>query len=256
MEVYLDVLMLLNFLVDLLLILATNRLCGHTGGVKRAVAASVLGGFYAGACVLPGFRFLGGTVWRLLALGLMGMVAFGAKRGCLRSCVLFVLLSMALGGIALGIGYGGFWSLLLSALLVCLMCMVGFQGGADTHRYVPVFISLDGKSVSLMALVDTGNTLRDPISGRSVLVVDASAAVQLLGLDAHALAHPLETMASAQIHGLRLIPYTAVGQPGGILLGVLADCVKVDGKCVDCVVAFAPNRIGQGNYRALAGGCL
>ena len=51
MEVYLDVLMLLNFMVDLLLMVGTNRLSGHSPGCKRALPAAAMGGIYGGACL-------------------------------------------------------------------------------------------------------------------------------------------------------------------------------------------------------------
>ena len=59
MRVYVDGVMLLNFLVDYLLLLGTNRLSGHPSDSRRLLASAVLGAVYSGACLLPGFRFLG-----------------------------------------------------------------------------------------------------------------------------------------------------------------------------------------------------
>ena len=256
MEVYLDLLILLNFLVDLLLIMGTNRLSGHSPGLKRAIPAAVLGGLYAGACVLPGFAFLGGTLWRLVCLAGMGAVAFGLGESGLRRGILFVLLSMALGGIAACMNRGGFWALVLSAGGVCVLCVLGFRGRAGQQRYVPVTVCVSGKTAALTALVDTGNTLRDPLTGRPVLVVDETVAGKLLTLSKEQLAHPVETLAAAKLPGLRLIPYTAVGSAAGLLLGIRPDRVQVDGKEAEYIVAFAPQRLGQGGYQALAGGAL
>lgn len=256
MEVYLDVLILLNFLVDFLLILGTNRLCGHPPCVKRALGAAVVGGLYAGFCVLPGFGFLGNWLWRIVSLWLMSLMAFGHDQSGLRRGVLFLLLSMALGGFATGMNRGGFWSLVLAAGGVCVLCLLGFRGRVGQQQYVPVTIYHGEKSVALTALVDTGNTLLDPVSGRPVLVADAASAQRLLGLDGTALSRPVETIASCKYVGLRLIPYSAVGQSRGLLLGILADRVEVNGKETDYVVAFAPQRLGQGQFQALAGGAL
>ncbi len=256
MQVYLDLLMLLNFLVDLLLIMGTNRLSGHALGCKRAVPAAVLGGIYAGACVLPGFGFLGGFLWRVVSLGLMSVIAFGYSQSGLRRGVLFVFLSMALGGIALGLGGGGFWSLVLAASGVCFLCLVGFRGRAGAQRYVPISICYGGRTLGLTALWDTGNTLRDPVSGDPVLVVEAAIAEKLLPLSPEQLAHPVETMASVKMPGLRLIPYSAVGQSAGLLLGIRPDRVEVEGKEMEYIIAFAPQSLGHGQYQALAGGAL
>lgn len=256
MQVYIDLLMLLNFLVDLLLILGTNRLSGYGLGIKRAIPAAILGGIYAGACVLPGFGFLGNLLWRLVSLALMSAVGFGFSQSGLRRGVLFVFLSMALGGIALGLGKGGFWALVLSAGGVCFLCLVGFRGRAGQQHYIPIQIHHNGRCISLTALEDTGNTLRDPVSGRSVLVVDAAIAEKLLPLSREQLAHPVETMATVTMPGLRLIPYRAVGKSAGLLLGIRADRVEVDGKEREYIIAFAPQNLGHGQYQALAGGAL
>ena len=256
MAVYLDLLIVLNFWVDLLLIMGTNRLSGYSTGWKRAIPAAALGGLYAGACVLPGFSFLSSTLWRMVALILMSILAFGLHKSSLRRGVLFLLLSMALGGIALGLESGGFWALVLSAAMVCLLCVLGFRGRAGQQQYLPVTICLGEKSVALTALADTGTSLRDPISGWPVLVVDSAVAGKLLGLSQAQIASPLQTLTSGVRPGLRLIPYTAVGQPTGLLLGTKVDHVILDGREVEYIVACAPQILGHGQYQALAGGVL
>ena len=255
MTVYVDVLMLLNFCVDLCLLLGTNRLSGHPPDVGRAALAAGVGAAYAGACLLPGFAFLGSFLWRLVSWGIISAIAFGMTQSGLRRGVLFLLLSMALGGIALCLDKGGFWALVLAAAGVCFLCLVGFRGRAG-QQYVPVDVLYDGRAVSLMALVDTGNTLRDPVTGCPVLVVEAASAKKLLSFAEGELEHPLETMLARKHQNLRLIPYTAVGQPGGFLLAIRPDCVKINGKTMDHLVAFTPQNLGHGQYQALAGGML
>ena len=100
MTVYLDLVVLLNFAVDFLLLLGTNRLCGYPMRPGRAVGAAAVGGIYAGACAVPGFFFLGSLVWRTVSLILITVVAFGLDRSCLRRGIVFSFLCMALGGVA------------------------------------------------------------------------------------------------------------------------------------------------------------
>ena len=248
MAVYLDLVVLLNFLVDLLLLLGTNRLTGFPPGVKRAAAAAGIGAVYSGACLLPGFRFLGNTLWRLVFLSLMASVAFGWNRSALKRGGIFLLLSMALGGMAVGFGKQGFGMLVLAAVGVWLLCRVGF-GGKIGQEYIPIEVAHNGNNKRCIALRDTGNTLRDPITGERVLVLSADAAMELCGLSQEHLSRPMETMLAHP--GFRLIPYRAVGQPGSMLLGVRAD-VTMEGKRHKAVVAFAPEIIGRGEcYQAL-----
>lgn len=250
--VYLDLVMLLNFLVDLLLLIGTNSLSGYPFRPWRSAAAAAVGGVYGGICLLPGFTFLSGTAWRLVFLGLMAVIAFGWNRSALRRGVLFVFLSMALGGIALGLGSGGVWALVGAAACVSLMCIIGFHGKAGAQKFALVELKMGSKHRVLTALYDTGNTLKDPVTGRPVLVVGSEVAEDLLGLSLLQLGNPVQTV--TEIPGLRLIPYRAVGQPGGMLLAVRMDEVKMDGKKCDVIVAFAPQKLGIDGYEALAGG--
>ena len=257
MTVSVDAVMGLNFAVDFLLLLAANRLCGFPGKACRCAAAAALGAVYAGVCVVPGFYFLGNTLWRIVFLGLMAVIAFGFRVSALRRGIIFVFLSMALGGIALELNGKGAVSLLLAACGVWLMCVFGFRGRVKDAEYVSVKLRYGGKNKSIIALKDTGNTLKDPISGEPVLVVGADVAYKLLGLTQKQLANPIETVERAAAPGLRLIPYRAVGQPGGMLLAARLDEVIIGKEKAGTLVAFAPQELGRNEgYQALAGGTL
>lgn len=255
MAVYLDLVMVLNFLVDFLLFLGTNRLSGFPAEGWRCAGASLLGAVYSGACLLPGFRFLGNLLWRCVSLGLMGILAFGWKAGALKRSGIFLLLSMAMGGIALSLGRGDVFSLVLCALVCLVLSLVSFGGQIGGREYVPLKIRYQGRSVSLIALKDTGNALRDPVTGEPVLIIAPEAAARLTGLTTEQLQHPLETLALAPVPGLRLIPYRSVGNPGGFLLAKRFADVTIGDKTRNALVAFAGEGLGKGeSYQALTGG--
>lgn len=248
MPVYVDVLMLLNFFVDLLLLIGTNRLSGRGCDIKRTIPAALLGGIYGGICILPGLTFLGQTLWRFLILSLMAVMAFGVRQDALRRAVIFILLSMSLGGIAVGMNNGSFWSVLLAATGVCGMCLLGFRGRIG-QRFTLVKVG----SVSFTALIDTGNTLSDPLTGQQIMVVSASIGARLLGVDAMRLRDPVELMGS--ISGVRLIPFRSVGCSNGILPLKRFENVQIGAWRGGCLIAFAPDELGQGKgYEALTGG--
>lgn len=255
MLVYLDLVMILNFLVDFLLILGTNRLTGYPPGGTRAAGASFLGSIYAAVCLIPGFRFLGNVLWRTVFLCLMAVLAFGWNVGAVRRGAVFVLLSMALGGLAEGVRLKHFLAICLCALLLWLLCRVGFGGQLGSREYVPVELTWQGRSLRLMALRDTGNTLRDPLTGEPVLVCGADVGEELLKLPRSAFQDPAGTVAAGVLPGLRLIPYRAVGQPGGMLLALRLKDVKIGNQRVSPLVAFAPQKLANGeDYQMLTGG--
>ena len=255
MRIYLVLAVVLRFTVDLLLLLAAERLAGLAGCGKRCLLAALLGGLHAGLCLLPGFSFLESPLWQVVMLGLMGITAFGRRRGAVIATALFTLLRMALGSAALD--RGNLLSVLLSALLLGLLCAVDLPDQAGQPKVVDVELCHKGKRVRLTALRDTGNGLVDPITGQSVLVADAAAARELLGIGKSQLQDPITTVASGAFAGLRLIPYRAVGCGNGMLLGIRVEQLRIGTWKGSGIVAFAPEGLGEdGGYRALTGGAV
>lgn len=255
MYLYLDLVGALNFLVDFLLILGTNRLTGFPPDFPRSAAAAGLGGVYGAACLLPGFSFLGNLLWRISCLCLIAVIAFGWNQSAFRRGAVFLLLSMALGGIALELGQGRITMLILSVLLMWLLCSICFRGSVGNQEYIPVRLCWEDREMRIIALKDTGNTLSDPLTGEQVLVAGADIGEKLLGLTIHQLLNPVETLTSGKISGLRLIPYHAVGQTGSMLLAVRFQNAQIGNRKVKPLVAFAPQTIAKGEmYQMLAGG--
>lgn len=255
MAVYLDLVMILNFLVDFLLLLGTNRLAGFPSQSWRCAGGALVGAVYSGACLLPGFRFLGNLLWRCVSLGVIGLMAFGCDLGALKRGGIFVLLSMAMGGIAMCVGRGDMGSLVLCGGLCFLLSAVSFGGQIGRREYVPLKISYEGRNASLIALKDTGNTLTDPLTGEQVLIISADVASRLTGLTQTQLRNPMETLVLPPISGLRLIPYRSVGNAGGFLLAKRFADVTIGEKKQSALVAFASEGLGKGEiYQALTGG--
>ncbi len=246
----------LYFLVELLLILGTNRLTGQRSEIPRSIPAAALGGLYSGLCLVPGLRFLMGPAWHLGSLMAVGLTAFGWRRGNLRRCGFFLMLSLALGGLTAALGEGRLWLLPVCAVGLWLLCLLASQE-AEQQELLPLRIRRGDKRVELTALRDTGNRLRDPITGEQVLVIGPEAARILTGLTREQLCMPIQTLATAGIPGLRLVPYRTVGQPGGMLLALRFREVEAGTKRQAALVAFAPEDIGEGEaYQALIGGSV
>lgn len=257
MVIYAELAILLNFAVDLCLLLGTNRLCGYSSSWKRVLPAAALGSIYGVLCLLPGMEFLGNILWRIVALVLMSVIAFGPTVSGLRRGIVFVVLSMALGGVALGLGKDGFWDIIASAAVMCLLCVLGFRDHIGQTRYVQAVLVYHGKRMAITALLDTGNLLRDPLTGQQLLLADSDLAQSLVGLTGEQLLDPVATVHSGIVTGARLIPYRTVGQGNGMLLALPMEEVWIDGRQGGKLVAFAPNRLSREKaYQALTGGVL
>jgi len=255
MTVYADGVMLMNFLVDFLLIMGTNRLTGYPMKAVRASMGAAVGSLYSGVCLLPGFRFLGGSLWRIVSLAAMSGIAFGWKRESVRRSAFLVFLSMALGGMVIVLGNGSAVALVLAAIMTILLCVMG--GGKIRHRrFVTMELRYRDTCRKLTALVDTGNLLTDPLTGQSVTVVGANIAREMVGLSKQQLLDPVGTLGKTNLTGLRLIPYRSVGTPAGMLLAISMDEVRINGEMAGKIVAFSPEIFEEEGFEALTGGAV
>lgn len=236
------------WIVDFLLLRgAAGENCGKISRVRCAVGAAVGGGYAVMA--LHGCRG-----WLLPVLLMMGLTAFGLRNyPCWGK---FLFLWLVVHAMAAGVRDMDGWFLVLAAALLSLLVLLRTDGGAG-QGIVPITICYGGKVAQLQALRDNGNLLTDPVTGESVLIVSPWVGWKLLNLTAGQLLHPVETMESVKLTGLRLIPYSAVGQSGGLLLAMRFDDVILDGQRHPQIVAFSPNPIGDGKrFEALAGGMV
>lgn len=281
--IYVDTLFLLNALVDYLLLLAAARLAGETLRRWRFALGAALGGLYAVAIFLPGLGFLAHPVCRIASAALMMVVSYGGSRRLLRQGVLFVALTCAfgggvvaiglLGGTGLTLGNGVFYSaldlkiVLLSAAVCYGVLTLVFQRlvrhSAANGELVPVKLRLGERTVALTALVDTGNTLTDPVSGRPVMVAEGERAGPLFPREHRPgpgdLADPaagLARLGTGEWRGrFRLLPYRSVGVDRGLLLCVRLDALELDGQGRGpALVALSPTTVSDGGgYQALIG---
>lgn len=240
----------LNFCVNALLLAGTGHLAGKNIRPLRLLLPAALGAGYAAGCMQPEFRHFAALPWHLGVLAGMALLCYGWD---LKTGGVYILLTMALGYAVAAAGQGGVWQLPLC--LVGVQCLGRFAFGAQHRRLIPVEIVGQGRTVRLKALYDTGNELRDPVTGESVLVIGSTEARALTGLTERQLCRPLETLEQMPLPGLRLVPYRAVGEANGLLLAMRYPRVRLGGRSRTALVAFAPQSFGS-EYQALAGGNL
>jgi hypothetical protein len=240
---------LLAFLVDFLLLRGAAQDDRRAIYRIRAGISALIGAGYHLLAMRREFMCL-----LLPVLLVMAWIAFGTAN--LHSWGKFLFMWLVCNAMAAGAAEPDFWFLILAAALLCLLVLQKPDIGTG-RGIVPITIRHGGKVAQMQALRDNGNLLTDPVTGESVLIVSPWVGWKLLGLTAKELMHPVETLESEQLTGLRLIPYTAVGQKGGLLLAMRFDDVLLDGRKRAQIVAFSPNPIGDGRqFEALAGGIV
>ena len=256
MDVYADILFLVNGGMDALCLALTAGLIHRPLTWRRMVAAAMLGGVY-GVAVL----FLEmGTVLSLMTdvavcLLLCG-IAFGRRKLWLTGGV-YLLCSMALGGIMTALYHwlnrAGMAALLprgeegvssvafallaaVSGLFTLLWGRIFRKSEGRRAAALSVKVTLGGETVTLKGMVDSGNLLTDPISGIPVIAVKRENLLPLLSKEARELLTASASDAEALTRlpegaRIRLIPTaTATGQ--GMLISLRPDGVslEVEGK--------------------------
>ena len=259
--VYLDSLLLLNFILDYLLLLLTGQAVGAPLHRWRMALAAALGAGYAAAVFLPSLTFLANPLIRIGAGVLMVLIAYGTCRQLLRLILLFFAFSAALGGGLYALGLMGVtivlkpeYILLFAAGAYCLLSLasrkIARHGPRELKRVV---VQIGERSAGLTALVDNGNTLTDPMTGKGVMVAEGQYLASLLPAEAD-FDHPCQCFPSLKEPGrFRLLPYRSVGVDQGLLLAVQADRVTVSGRDLGPrLVALSPTPVSDGGgYCAL-----
>ena len=279
--IYADSVFMINTAVDYLVLLITGRLAGIPLQRKRFLAAALLGGFYGVAAVVPGLDFLMSVSAKGLVWLLMSLIAYGFSSRFLKLMLLSGAVSCALAGVILCLGMlvsnhlaiallpKGCRVLLLCGICISVLCSVLFRTCAHPGVegiLVPVSLSIAGKTLALAALLDTGNQLRDPVTGEPILVVSLRAIQSALPrelkdrLSAERLQIPADLLEEmfwfVPELSPKLLPYRALGIPSGTLLALRADWVKIRNTTYwHTNVAIAPFDLGLG-YSALWGGAL
>lgn len=281
--VYIDSLFLLNLVVNYLLLLAAARLAGEIIHRLRLGLGAGLGALYAALIFFPGMGFLLHPLCKLGAAVVMLLCAFGGSRRLLRVTLVFFGVSAAFGGgifaielfggrglsLKNGILYSSMdLRLILLSAAVCyvIISLVFRRIGRNTgpsRELMPAVLTLGGKRVALTALVDTGNTLTDPVTNRPVMVAEGEKLVRLFPEgeapameDLRDPVAGLERLSNGNFRGrYRLLPYQAVGVECGLLLAMRLDGAQIgETDYGGILVALSPNRLSDGGgYSALIG---
>ena len=134
--------------------------------------------------------------------------------------------------------------------------------------YYEVKIYINEKSVITRAMVDTGNMLKDPITGNPVIVVESSLLEEILpneilqnidNIIGGEIGNVTEEIRNKYITKLKLIPYSSLGKQNGMLLGIKADKIEIikdeEKLQKDNVIIgiYTKSLTKRGEYRALVG---
>lgn len=266
-EVYADLLFLINFSMDFLCLYLTARFLRLRIRPLLITLAAVLGGIYSVVSLfLPSPPLIAGLCDIAVCVLLCALTFPGKGMQFVKRIFVYLLVSMALGGIMtalfnllnrldLPLQSGGDS---ISSWLFLLLAII--SGGAalgsgkilrrmSARKMMSVKIVFDGRSVTLNGITDTGNVLRDPSSGKPVIITDIASTLPILpdAVREAVISGKLERLPSLPpryAKCIRLIPSVSVSG-SRLMIGITPDKIILTGEQGESDVSaiFAPLKI-------------
>lgn len=292
--VYLDQVFIGNMVMNYAILWAASMLNRTPAGKGRLAAGAALGAAYALAVFVPGSSYLLSVWFKMAASVLIIAVTFAPLplkkfMACLGT---FYLASFTLGGLTLGMiffthsgrvtGSSGvaavmaehFWPGMLLGLTAFWAAGKGIarlikKGVFENFFKMGILIRSGSEQVRAQALLDTGNQLKDPMTGHPVVVVEYTVLKTLLPAEVQTLFEENGEPDVWQILDVlgefhwatrfSAIPFQSLGQGKGLLVGFRPDEVIIERqgrrlRAGRVMVGIYHQRLdSEGSYQALLG---
>lgn len=258
MVVYIDILFIENFIVNLFLLYVTAQTLKIRIRMLNIFLSAVLGSLYAVTTIYMNFMYLSNIPIKFMVALIMILILFRKKDFWfnMKSTIILALCSMLLAGLCIFIEfnknlsfsmkYGGFsYKILLSALMIIYIVLhriiVYVKDRQDITRLTfEVEIVTDDFQKKVNAFIDTGNELREPITNLPVMIVEKEILKNL----------------NIKEEEKFIIPYRVVNGYAGKLEGFRPKLIRVfkENKAEDyqVIVAFCDEKLSALNdYNAL-----
>ena len=291
MTIYLDVVLLENLCMNYIILFATAYIMKLKMKQWRLILSSLLGSIYAVVSYLEILPLYSNISMKILLSILMVYISFNTKgiKGLVKQLIIFYLTSFAFGGCAFALLYfirpqdilmkNGVYIGTYPIKIALLGGIVGFIITYIAFRVVKtkirkkdmiysLTIKIEGKEVYLKAMLDTGNLLREPITGMPVIVVQKS---ELYSIITEKVLDNIEKLVGGEnqeiinqieeeyLTKFRVIPFSSIGKQNGLMLGLKADEVIIEKeeekeKRNDIIIGIFPQTLSKNNtYTALIG---
>lgn len=287
--VFVDVLVFENFFMNLFLLYLLDRITNSRQIWWKLGLASLIGALYVVVVFFPELHILYSFLMKLMVSMVMIAVAFTpySFRQFLKLLLLFYLETFIIGGCIIALFYimngdinAAFGSLLLNnisssylifgSIVSIIFVKLGFDYFENYYKTednkIKLDVYLNKKRCSITALVDTGNTLKDPITNIPVIIAYVKAVADIFPdevkkniiEEANYESVIKDIVNSSLKTRIRIIPYKTIGNDDGMLYGIVVDMivtrVKSDNTILKNPVLALYNRpvSAENDYQALA----
>lgn len=294
LELYIDVFFLENIVMNYLILLLTSKISKSKVSSLRLFIGSIIGAVYAVLLVtFPDFKIYYTVFAKVLLSFLIIAITFSPKRikNFIKCLAMFYVATFIFAGGAFAFLYfnqsGGFvkngivymfWQSKLTMILFSIFTVgiimkifweVIQSRVLKDKLLIPLRIFFENNTIYMAALIDTGNSLHDPLTNLPVVVVEFMAIKDILPIEIKKIFEEskeedlnwiTKTLYDSRwLSRFRLIPFTSLGKENGMLIGFKPDYIEIgenqNKKGVTSVVIGIYNKALSKNekYRALLG---
>jgi len=291
MTLYADLLFLVNFIMNGFVLWVVRKVMRQKRKLRWLILGSaIMSLFYTLLLIIEPLRFLNIALASIVILAAGVIVTFypnGVKH-FLRLMLASYGITFAVGGLGMALFYltdlpyaihyiaadlDGFrqavsWQLVLvgmvvSYVLIKLTMRIIERQTIKRQLLMNVMVSMNEKYIFFDALVDTGHSLREPLSQSPVIVAEFEQVQEFLPEGLKGLFYSgqesnltgiLESQESQFYQRIRMIPFTSIGKSGGMLIGFRPDRVMVGTETSrqDVVIGIYNDRLTpDGRYQGL-----
>ncbi len=246
---YADVIFIENLIINYIILYLTKRFSRSNANNAKLIFSSALGALYVILIFFSLPNIIYSLTFKIIISILMVAIAFGFNRfyEFIKVLSIFYLVSFIIGGTAFALIYVvniDIRQIIIAAVLLAIL-LTYISWGYISKRNIEssilyrLHIDMDNKGKDVKAILDTGNTLHDPISNYPVVIVEYDAIKELLP---EKLKNVFDSMRSESIFEmtkvidddkwlkrLRLVPFNSIGNDSGILIGFIPDNLVIDG---------------------------
>lgn len=222
-ELYIDVFFLENFAMDFILLAVVRKMLGCSVAYWRVCLGALAGSFLTCLAVALPVPYASVKLILLHGLANLVMVKAGLKTEGFKELVRALILLYISGFLAGGVfgflrQYARAGSLFLALAAASYFTVSGIWSlvvylGRQSRYKCQVVLVKDGRRVKAQALIDTGNCLKDDITGKPVSIIDKNVIKKLWGEN--------------DIAGIRYISYHSIGKAEGVMPLVTLDGMYV-----------------------------
>ncbi len=275
--VYVDILFLLNFFVNTVIIYISFMVSKQKLKLWRLILSAVFLSLYACLMFFPKIQIFYSILGKVLALSISSVIAFPTRIvvNLFKNTIILFASYAIMGGVVFALIFttnfgtspgsmvsnGEFYinikasTLIISIMLayVCVYIIAEFKKTAQINsgQILNIKISFMGKEIHIKGFLDTGCSLRDPQSGFPVIIISPFVAKKLLPKPLY-LFFANNNQSNIPVEFLniyRIIPYSTIDNKKGFLHGILPDSIEIQGSTIKkCVIAVSKQNLSSNKY--------